>query len=163
MAIALAGPARRTRADAVAMRARLLRDKPGEGAWDVKMRAGGLVEVEFIAQALQLDPRIGTKRRHVTTRRALRACEAAGLLSGADARTLIAADRFWRTIQSLLRLMGGTAIPRGTVAPRLRELVAGGVGVEADAIEAHMDATGHRVRSIFERHLGQIDKTTGDV
>jgi glutamate-ammonia-ligase adenylyltransferase len=163
MAIALAGPARRTRADAVAMRARLLRDKPGEGAWDVKMRAGGLVEVEFIAQALQLDPRIGTKRRHVTTRRALRACEAAGLLSGADARTLIAADRFWRTIQSLLRLMGGTAIPRGTVAPRLRELVAGGVGVEADAIEAHMDATGHRVRSIFERHLGQIDETTGDV
>ena len=40
--------------DAVAMRARMLRDLPPDGPWDVKLGRGGLVEVEFIAQALQL-------------------------------------------------------------------------------------------------------------
>ena len=42
------------RADAAAMRARLLRDLPASGPWDVKLRLGGQIEVEFIAQALQL-------------------------------------------------------------------------------------------------------------
>ncbi len=44
----------RIRADAAAMRARMLRDLPPEGPWDVKLRAGGQIEVEFIAQVLQL-------------------------------------------------------------------------------------------------------------
>jgi glutamate-ammonia-ligase adenylyltransferase len=39
--------------DALAMRTRLLRDLPPEGPWDVKAIPGGLVEVEFVAQALQ--------------------------------------------------------------------------------------------------------------
>ena len=42
------------RADAAGMRARLLRDLPPTGPWDVKLRPGGQIEVEFIAQALQL-------------------------------------------------------------------------------------------------------------
>ena len=53
-AIANAGPPARIRADAAAMRARLLRDLPPGGPWDVKLRPGGQIEVEFIAQALQL-------------------------------------------------------------------------------------------------------------
>ena len=42
------------RADAASMRARMLRDLPPDGPWDVKLRAGGQIEVEFIAQVLQL-------------------------------------------------------------------------------------------------------------
>ena len=53
-ALALAGDAGRIRADAASMRARMLRDLPPEGPWDVKLRAGGQIEVEFIAQVLQL-------------------------------------------------------------------------------------------------------------
>ena len=52
--LAHAGDADRIRADAAAMRARMLRDLPPEGPWDVKLRAGGQIEVEFIAQVLQL-------------------------------------------------------------------------------------------------------------
>ena len=44
----------RIRADAASMRARMLRDLPPDGPWDVKLRAGGQIEVEFIAQVLQL-------------------------------------------------------------------------------------------------------------
>ncbi len=48
------GEAERTLADAAAMRARMARDLPPDGPWDVKLRPGGMVDVEFIAQALQL-------------------------------------------------------------------------------------------------------------
>src|SRR3712207_7377038 len=43
----------RSLADAGAMRARMLRELPPEGPWDLKAMPGGLVEVEFVAQALQ--------------------------------------------------------------------------------------------------------------
>ena len=44
--MAHAGDAGRIRADAASMRARMLRDLPPDGAWDVKLRAGGQIEVE---------------------------------------------------------------------------------------------------------------------
>jgi len=53
-AIAAAGAPERVRADAAAMRARMRRDLPPDGVWDVKQRPGGLVDIEFIAQMLQL-------------------------------------------------------------------------------------------------------------
>ncbi|MBV9248883.1 MAG: bifunctional [glutamine synthetase] adenylyltransferase/[glutamine synthetase]-adenylyl-L-tyrosine phosphorylase, partial [Acetobacteraceae bacterium] len=49
-----AGDRARILADAAAMRARMARELPPEGPWDVKLRPGGMVDVEFIAQALQL-------------------------------------------------------------------------------------------------------------
>ena len=53
-ALAHAGDAERIRADAASMRARMLRDLPPDGPWDVKLRAGGQIEVEFVAQVQQL-------------------------------------------------------------------------------------------------------------
>ncbi len=148
-----AGTTPRIRADAASMRARLARDKPPSGVWDVKMRAGGLMEVEFVAQALQLDPRLPRGRRNVETRRALAGLAAAGLMERRDARALIEADRFWRTVQSCLRLMVGNAAP-GELPERLRELVAGAVSVEPDRLEERMEAMGVRVRELFERYVG---------
>ena len=37
------------------MRARLLRELPPDGPWDLKAMPGGMIEVEFIAQALLLE------------------------------------------------------------------------------------------------------------
>ena len=54
------------------MRARMLRDLPPNGPWDVKLRAGGQVEVEFMAQVLQLiHARHDTSMCSPTTRVAL--------------------------------------------------------------------------------------------
>ena len=55
------------------MRSRMLRDLPPDGPWDVKLRAGGLVEVEFVAQVLQLmHARERPELMSTTTRIALR-------------------------------------------------------------------------------------------
>ncbi len=148
--------------DAVAMRARLARDLPPRGPWDVKLRAGGLMEVEFIAQVLQLaspDPAV----RHPTTRRAFRRLRRAGLLEGADADMLIGADRFWRELQGMLRILLGVAVPHGRLPLPVVEALLHGLGLEAgdperglDALERRCDAVAASVRSAFARLVGPL-------
>ena len=53
-ALASAGDPAKVRADAAAMRARMDRDLPPHGALDVKLRPGGLVDIEFIKQVRRL-------------------------------------------------------------------------------------------------------------
>ena len=98
-------------ADARNMRERLARDLPASSIWDIKRRAGGLMEVEFIAQIFQLvaaDP----MARSPSTRLALGRLERCGVLDGADAKLLKQADFFWRRLQALLRLLCGPVPPK---------------------------------------------------
>ncbi len=151
--------------DAVAMRTRLARDLPPRGPWDVKLRAGGLMEVEFIAQVLQLaspDPAV----RHPTTREAFRRLRRAGLLGRADAAMLIGADRFWRELQGMLRILLGVAVPHGPQArlpAPVVEALLHGLGLDAADLGGGLDALGRRcdevassVRSAFDRLVGPV-------
>jgi [glutamine synthetase] adenylyltransferase / [glutamine synthetase]-adenylyl-L-tyrosine phosphorylase len=81
--------------------------KETPGLFHVKFGRGGLVDVEFITQALQL----AHGRRHPGLRRAntlqaLRAIAADGLLSAEDAATLGEHYRFLRRVSGSLRLFG---------------------------------------------------------
>ena len=107
-ALAHAGDADRIRADAASMRARMLRDLPPDGPWDVKLRAGGQIEVEFIAQVLQLiHAHEAPELCSPTTRVALTRLAEAGCLPADDAALLIRADHVWRTVQGMLRITVG--------------------------------------------------------
>jgi glutamate-ammonia-ligase adenylyltransferase len=156
------GEADQIRADASAMRARMLRDLPPDGPWDVKLRAGGQVEVEFIAQVLQLiharhDPGLCSP----TTRIVLARLHAAGHLPRADADLLTRADHMWRTVQGILRItIGRTApaeLPEATVRPLLRAAAeAGAPAVDLPALRASLDTLAGEVRAAFVRHVGEI-------
>ncbi len=136
------------RADAAAMRGRMLRDLPPAGPWDVKLRAGGQIEVEFIAQVLQLiampaHPGV----RSQTTRVALQRLQEAGLLPAADAALLIRADRVWRTVQGMLRVTLGRTMPRELPEAPSRALLraaarAGAEAVDLPGLQATLDALG---------------------
>ena len=161
-AIMSPGEADQIRADASAMRARMLRDLPPDGPWDVKLRAGGQVEVEFIAQVLQLiharhDPGLCSP----TTRIVLARLHAAGHLPRADADLLTRADHMWRTVQGILRItIGRTApaeLPEATVRPLLRAAAeAGAPAVDLPALRASLDTLAGEVRAAFVRHVGEI-------
>ncbi len=161
-AIASAGAPARIRADAAAMRARMLRELPPAGPWDVKLRPGGQVEVEFIAQVLQLiHARHGPGLCSPTTRIALARLRAAGHLPPADAALLIRADHLWRTVQGMLRItIGRTApaeLPEATARPLLRAAAeAGAPAVDLAALRASLDALAAEVRAAFIRHVGEI-------
>ncbi len=113
-AIAAGGDPARLRADAAAMRARLWRDARPPGPpyrlRDSKLRPGGLVEVEFVAQVGQLI-RAGHEPPPLTpgTRDALARLHAAGALDDADTALLLRADRVWRTVLGMLRLIDAGA------------------------------------------------------
>ncbi|WP_424134017.1 bifunctional [glutamine synthetase] adenylyltransferase/[glutamine synthetase]-adenylyl-L-tyrosine phosphorylase [Roseomonas chloroacetimidivorans] len=149
--------------DAIAMRVRMLRDLRPDGPWDVKAIPGGLVEVEFIAQALQCahaaaHPKIIAP----TTRDALANLARAGLLPREEAAFLIRAERFWRAMQSLLRLTVGR-VRTEELPPASAEALLHGIApicveppVDLPALRAQMRDIAAGVRESFERHLGPL-------
>jgi glutamate-ammonia-ligase adenylyltransferase len=85
------------------IRERMAAERGGET--NIKTGAGGVVDVEFAAQLLQLahgrsEPRVRTPR----TRAALEALAATGLLAPADAAALRSGYEFLRALESRLRL-----------------------------------------------------------
>jgi glutamate-ammonia-ligase adenylyltransferase len=163
-ALAAAGDPARIRADAAAMRARMQRDLPPDGPWDVKQRAGGMIDVEFIAQVLQLVH--GAAHPSVcspTTRVALRRLAEAGLLPAPDAVLLLRADRVWRTVQGMLRITVGrdapAELPEASAAPLLRAVTAAGAAaVDLPGLRDTLDELARDVRAAFVRHVGRLSQ-----
>jgi glutamate-ammonia-ligase adenylyltransferase len=156
-ALAAAGPDGRVRADVAAMRARVARDLPPRGPWDAKLRDGGLMEVEFIAQGLSLTR---PEAARPATRDALVTLAGAGVLGCAEAGALIRADLIWRTVQGMLRLTEGPAPPAqpsaASMQALLRAMAAIGTPVDADGLSATLDAVAAEVRDSFLRAFGPL-------
>ncbi|HEY0422625.1 MAG TPA: bifunctional [glutamine synthetase] adenylyltransferase/[glutamine synthetase]-adenylyl-L-tyrosine phosphorylase, partial [Rhodopila sp.] len=149
------------RANATSMRSRMARDLRPHGPWDVKLRTGGLIDIEFIAQALQL---VHVREPHFfhsqTTRVALRRLSKAGVLGRADARLLIDAEHLWRTIQGMLRMTVGRvetgSLPDASALPLLRAAAKAGIAaVDTDDLLRKIDDIAKDVRSLFERYIGK--------
>ncbi|MEN6457367.1 MAG: hypothetical protein ABFC63_00345 [Thermoguttaceae bacterium] len=100
--------------DAIAirrMRRRLEGTAPAAG--DLKRGSGGLVDIEFIVQMLQLKHGADNPRLRVSnTLRTLAELRQAGLLTGDDCDCFDRAYRLLRTIEGRLRLMSSTARDR---------------------------------------------------
>lgn len=93
--------------DTASMQARLAAEIKPRGPFDVRAIPGGMMEVGFVAQALQL---IHGPENHALfqphTATALQGLATAGYLSRARADILIHADFLWRTIQGINRITG---------------------------------------------------------
>jgi glutamate-ammonia-ligase adenylyltransferase len=149
------------RANATTMRGRMARDLRPHGPWDVKLRPGGLIDIEFIAQVLQLvqvrDPAFrGSQTTHV----ALRRLGEAGAISKPDVRVLIDAERLWRTIQGMLRMTVGrvevASLPHASALPLLDAAAKAGVAaVDAEDLLRKSDDIARQVRMMFERYVGK--------
>ena len=158
---ALAGGEReRVRADARAMRGRLARDAdhmPGPFA-DLKQRAGGLIDVEFVAQALWLvhPPPVNPG----PTRDMLAALATSHALDPRDAEVLVRADRVWRTVIGMTRLFtgrsGGGELGAAAMARLLDAVRAAGLqALDAASLRGTVGRLADDVRAIFVRVLGQ--------
>jgi [glutamine synthetase] adenylyltransferase / [glutamine synthetase]-adenylyl-L-tyrosine phosphorylase len=162
-AVAGAGDPATIRTDAAAMRARMLRDLPPNGPWDVKLRPGGQIEVEFVGQVLQLT-HASTRPEvcHPTLRVALRRLAEADMLPEADAALLIHADHVWRTIQGVLRIVVGRDVGNTLPEASARLLLAAARAAKLDVadvagLRAAMDSLARQVRAVFVRHIGVIE------
>jgi glutamate-ammonia-ligase adenylyltransferase len=145
------------KADAVAMLARVNAEIPPSGPWDVKHRVGGMIELAFIAEALELifgpaDPLL----LRANTAEALRALAAAGHLARDDEAVLLAADFLWRTIQGIARITGlkerEADPPAAMLAPLLRATGA----LDLAGLRGTMERAGGNVRACFIRIIGAL-------
>jgi glutamate-ammonia-ligase adenylyltransferase len=155
--------AHQIRTNATTMRVRMARELRPHGPWDVKLRSGGLIDIEFIAQTMQLvHVRDAGFRRSQTTHTALQRLSQAGVLSRADARLLIEAELLWRTIQGMLRLTVGrletASLPAASAVPLLHAAAKAGVAaVDTEELLHKSEEIAQRVRLLFERYVGKLD------
>jgi glutamate-ammonia-ligase adenylyltransferase len=141
------------------MRGMIEAAKGGEGPWDIKIAPGGLVDIEFIAQYLQLrychdhPDLISTETEIVLT-----ATVQAGLLARAEADVLLPALRLYQSLTQVLRLCVEGRFWPG-LAPRglLSLLAKAGELPDFATLDAHLRETENAVRRTFERLLDQSE------
>jgi glutamate-ammonia-ligase adenylyltransferase len=142
--------------DVVEMRRAIAAEKGDSDRWNLKYVAGGLVDIEFITQYLQLIHAARTPDiLDTSTTRVLDKAWKLGLLATEDAEVLRPAVRLYHDLTQILRLcLPGPFDPK-TAAPGLAGLLARAADVPdfatLDAFIVEMQA---RVRASFIRILG---------
>ncbi|HZB92590.1 MAG TPA: bifunctional [glutamine synthetase] adenylyltransferase/[glutamine synthetase]-adenylyl-L-tyrosine phosphorylase, partial [Stellaceae bacterium] len=128
------------------MRRRIVEQHRNPSPWEVKHRSGGLVDIEFIAQYLQL--REAARHPEVlqqNTAAALGALAGIGALEPRAASELLAALRLWRNLQGLIKLTVTEPFDEAAAPPALKMLLARGAGaVDFVALTADMEAAAAR-------------------
>jgi glutamate-ammonia-ligase adenylyltransferase len=142
--------------DARDMRARMAETFPDSNPWDLKYARGGLVDIEFIAQALQLVH--GEAQPDIldsNTIAALHNLRAAGVLEDADAQLLVAAARLQHALTQVLRVALDETPKMDEATPGLKALLAqAGEAADFAALEARLFALQAQTRAIFETVMG---------
>src|SRR5215813_3704611 len=143
--------------DVVEMRRAIAQEKGDDNRWDLKYAAGGLIDIEFIAQYLQLvHAAAAPEILDTSTARVLDKAWRLGLLSTEDAEVLRPAVRLYHDLTQVLRLcLPGPFDPKAA-APGLIGLLARAADVPDFAtLDATVTETEAKVRASFERILGE--------
>ncbi|MDB5511511.1 MAG: glutamine-synthetase adenylyltransferase [Enterovirga sp.] len=137
------------------MRALIERDKGVGDGWDLKMAPGGLVDLDFLAQALVLaHARAYPDLVGTSTPVALDASGRLGLMAATDAAILVDAFRLLDDVQQWQRLTMQDQTAGEPLAPAALRRLASLVGApDARELRARLDETRREVRAIFNRHL----------
>jgi glutamate-ammonia-ligase adenylyltransferase len=132
------------------MRALMENEKPPRGAWDLKMRPGGLVDLEFTVQLLQLAHAKGGGPLRPGVAEALEVLVEHGLLDEAKGRALLES---WRLQAGLAQWLGATLEPDADPAeepePYRRKLARAGGARSLDALERKLSRVQSRTRSMW--------------
>jgi glutamate-ammonia-ligase adenylyltransferase len=134
-----------------AMRALIAKEKGDQDPWDLKLAAGGLTDLDFLAQALVLA--FGSDYPSLVeqpTRAALGEAAKAGLLS--DGHALIEAHELFTAIFQWQRLAIAGPFDAASVSPAILQRLAAVAGLPgAKVLLEHLNATRAQVREIVSR------------
>ena len=138
------------RREAASMRTLIETEKPAADLWDIKLAAGGLIDLEFIAQVAVLTGQMTGETRLTATADVL----AALAPDFADAETrdaMVAAHALYGMLTQLIRLCLTGALDRKDVPPGLADILARGADMpDLKVLEAHLAETEKSVRARFE-------------
>jgi len=137
--------------DVADMRRRIADQHRRPPIWEVKHRRGGLIDLEFIAQFLQLRwahqcPEVLRQNTGV----ALAALARAGVLDAGAAEELDRALTLWRNVQGLLKLTVEDPFDESGAPPALRAILARGAGaIDFERMKLDMSAVAAEVRARY--------------
>jgi glutamate-ammonia-ligase adenylyltransferase len=145
-------------ADVLDMRAAIAAEKGDADPWDLKNAAGGLVDIEFIAQYLQLihaaempeilDP---------STARVLDKAAKFGVLAAQDAAILRPAVRLFHDLTQILRLCLPAKFDPAAASAGVLSLLARAADLpDFAALHGHVVETQRQVRECYVRILGKM-------
>lgn len=153
----------KTLADVADMRARMERERPSRNTWDLKLAPGGFVDIEFIAQALQL-----TAAQHAphviapNTGEALTRLMQAEVLRRETGEQLLGAWRVLSDLNQVLRItVSGELDPRSAPAPLVSRLAMIVGASDATEFEARVRMLQSEVRAAFLQIVGAPAGGTG--
>jgi glutamate-ammonia-ligase adenylyltransferase len=144
------------RDDVREMRGKVDTQRPPKTPWDLKYARGGLVDIEFDAQYLQLreaprEPGV----LDVGTASALERLRSAGALHADAASTLIRALRLQQTLLQVLRIAVGETFDPARASPGLKQLLARAAAhPDFASLEQHLFAMQAGARAAYESLLG---------
>ena len=143
-------------ADVVEMRQAIAKEKGEDAGWDLKYAAGGLIDLEFIAQYLQLVHAVDYPEiLDTATARVLDKAWRLGLLSAEEADVLRPAARLYHNLTQILRLcLPGPFDPKTAGAGLLGLLYRAADLPNFATLDAHLTETRNKVRASFNRILG---------
>jgi [glutamine synthetase] adenylyltransferase / [glutamine synthetase]-adenylyl-L-tyrosine phosphorylase len=146
-----------TAANVVEMRGAIAKEKGDADPWDLKYASGGLIDIEFIAQYLQLAHAAATPEiLDTSTARVLEKAARLGVLGPNDAEVLRPAIRLFHDLTQILRLCLPTAFDPNSASPGVLELLARAADLpDFPALSAHLVETQRAVRACFVRILGR--------
>ncbi len=144
--------------DIVEMRQAIAAEKGDGDRWDIKFAAGGLVDIEFIAQYLQLVHAADAPDiLDTSTAKVLDKAWRLGVLPTREAEVLRPAVRLYQDLTQILRLcLAGGFDPKTAAAGLLRLLARAADLPDFTTLDAHIAETQARVRQSFLRILGKV-------
>ena len=139
--------------DVADMRRRIAEQHRRPPIWEAKHRRGGLIDIEFIAQYLQLRwahqcPEVLRQN----TGAALASLARAGVLDAGAMEELDRALALWRNVQGLLKLTVEEPFDEAAAPPALRAILARGASaIDFDRLKSDMSAAAAQVRACYSR------------
>jgi glutamate-ammonia-ligase adenylyltransferase len=142
--------------DAAAMRRAIAKEKGDASRWDLKYAAGGLIDLEFIAQYLQLAHGAAAPDIFDTaTAQVFDKSARAGILGPEDAEVLRPAAQLYQDLGQILRLCVAPPFDPDAAGAGLKDLLTRAADVPDFAtLTAYLTEMQEKVRRCFERIVG---------
>ncbi len=150
-AIAKAGDVEKILSDIRDMRQKVENQFPGRSRWDLKYTPGGLIDIEFIVQTLQL---LNPDIHDTNTIRAIEKLQAKNVLAATEAATLMSAARLQHALTQVLRIaLDGPLLPDEATKGLKNLLARAGDCDSFETVDRRLSAYQDEVRGMLNRLL----------
>ncbi|WP_041041405.1 bifunctional [glutamine synthetase] adenylyltransferase/[glutamine synthetase]-adenylyl-L-tyrosine phosphorylase [Paramagnetospirillum magnetotacticum] len=143
--------------DVAEMRERMAKEHKAASIWEVKHLRGGLVDIEFTAQYLQLaHGSAHPEMLDTNTASALERAAIAGVLDHSDCATLTEALRLWSAVQTVLRQTIAGAFDEASAPKGLKDVLVRAAGLtDFKSLVDRMEDCASGAHQVFSRLVDQ--------